>query len=168
MGKGIKQLQVLCRSQNPEGVAQLPEPSRALSEPKPESRPPWLPNTSLSMLPELENVMIPNLARQSISLVAFLRLEHKLVFGFGRCRHVGFSRVGSVWISSLQWLAEALSLLYTVLGPGALAQARPMASAFRFPWFQQKVTLLCTSDSLASREVFPSQIEMILEPQNVQ
>lgn len=69
------------------------------------------------MLVELENVMIPNLARQTIYLAAFLRLEHKLVLGFGYFRHLDFSLFSNLWVSSPKRLAVTFSLIHVVFGP---------------------------------------------------
>lgn len=73
------------------------------------------------MLVESENVMIPNLAWQTIYLAAFLRLEHKLVFGFGCCRHFDFFLFNSLWTSSPKWLTVTFSLIYVALRTWYLA-----------------------------------------------
>lgn len=66
------------------------------------------------MLVELGNVMIPDLAWQTIFLAAFLRLEHKLVFGFGCCRHFDFSLLNNLWIFFPQ-MAVTYSLICMIL-----------------------------------------------------
>lgn len=104
--------------------------------------------------------MIPNLAWQTIYLAAFLRLEHKLVFGFGCCRHFDFFLFNSLWTSSPKWLTVTFSLIYVTLRTWYLAWEHFVALPLvLLPSFS------VNGNSLSCRAaVLPRSSQMILQP----
>lgn len=108
------------------------------------------------MLVELENVMIPNLARQTIYLAAFLRLEHKLVLGFGYCRHLDFSLFSNLWISSPKVIGSDLQRNSCGLWPKQ--SWWPVLFAFLLSFSIKGNPTPCTVDFLSCRAALLLQI----------